>query len=201
MSKSKLKAIHKTSAHSATIVGAAHGLDLKAISSEKKIFAINSAYFYLQEKGINPTALITGDKRFIARTGIEAFKKIKVITFLDNDEETNDLHRRSIPNLELYQCLGRDGFSSDFNAGFYHGCSTFFFAVQYLVSMGYTEIDTVGVNFPPPEMYARVSGVVGHPEFVYDIQLKNLHSLKKFLNSTNTEVNCLDKNSNLSIFL
>ena len=186
----------------ATIVGASDGMKLETIDLDSNIYALNSAYFYLVEHGITPTALITGDKRFVARAGTAKMATVdRLITFLDVDPDVNRQHTENYPGIELFRCLGRDGFSSDRNEGFYHGCSSFFFAVQYLVSVGYKKINTHGVNFPPPEKYKRLNGVSGHPEFVYDIQLKNLANLKSFLTRTNTEINCGDLESNLNIFL
>lgn len=183
----------------ATLVGAAEGSDIGKIDSSKDIYAINSAYFYLIDNQIQPEALITGDPRFIYRTGHEKIKTVKkLVTFRNTSDGNMKLENY---NTELFNCLGRDGFSTDSKAGFFHGCSSFFFAIQYLVHMGYTRINTLGVNFPPPELYNRLNGVLGHPEFVYDIQLSNLLELRKFMEQTNTEINCLDRNSNLTIYL
>ncbi|UXH41310.1 hypothetical protein [Pseudomonas promysalinigenes] len=186
----------------ATIVGASDELNLDAIQLESDIYALNSAYFHLVDQNIIPSALITGDKRFVARAGISKMATVnRLITFLDADPDVNRKHAENFQNIELFRCLGRDGFSSDSKEGFYHGCSSFFFAVQYLVSTGYKTINTHGVNFPPPEKYKRLNGVNGHPEFVYDIQLKNLAKLKSFLMTTNTKINCGDLDSNLNIFI
>lgn len=186
----------------ATIVGAAENLNLVSIDLESDIYALNSAYFHLVKNNIHPAALITGDKRFIARAGTSQMSLVnRLITFYDNDLAASKELTEENTNIELFECLGRNGFSSNRNEGFYHGCSSFFLAVQYLVSVGYKKINTIGVNFPPPETYSRLNGINGHPEFVYDIQLKNLHSLKKFLSDTDTEINCIDINSNLNIFL
>lgn len=186
----------------ATIVGASEGMDLSLLNPESDIYALNSAYFHLVANKFHPAALITGDKRFIFRAGGQRISSVnRLITFFDKDLNTNKDLEALHPAIEFFPCLGRDGFSSNRNEGFYHGCSSFFFAVQYLVSVGYKKINTLGVNFPPPETYTRLNGVSGHPEFVYDIQLKNLFALKNFLASTNTEINCHDNNSNLNIFL
>jgi hypothetical protein len=185
----------------ATLVGAAEGLDLSKISSSSEIYAINSAYFHLMANQIKPKALITGDPRFISKIGHEKIKTVsKLVTFRNQKPHVKN-EIEEVSNTELFTCLGRDGFSTNAKAGFFHGCSSFFFAVQYLVYVGYTRINTLGVNFPPPELYSRLNGVSGHPEFVYDIQLSNLLAMREFMEKTNTEINCLDSNSNLTIYL
>ena len=186
----------------ATIIGAAGEISLQEIPQDTDVYAINSAYFYLEHHKVAPLALITGDRRFIIRAGSEKMGGVsKVVTFYDRSEAKN----RSIVDMcrlvDMYNCLGRDGFSSDAAAGFYHGCSSFFLAIQYLISTGYKKIHTLGIKFPPPELYTRLNGISGHPEFVYNIQLENLAKMKRFLIDTNTEINCLDTDSNLKIFL
>jgi hypothetical protein len=186
----------------ATIVGAADGLELSQLTGLQNIFALNSAYFHLVGKNIQPCALITGDQRYIASLGSEKKSTVnRIITFTDTARWTGQNLNLEDANIERYRCLGRDGFSTDIKKGFYHGCSSFFFAVQYLVAIGHQKIRTVGVNFPPPEMYSRINGTSGHPEFVYDVQLRNLAALKDFIRETNTTIECTDKNSNLNIFL
>ena len=101
----------------------------------------------------------------------------------------------------MFRCAGRDGFSANPDVGFFHGCSSFFLAVQYLVSKGYKRISTLGVKFPPPELYSRISGQVGHPEFVYGTQLANLSPLRKELQRHGVALRTLDDNSNLALFV
>lgn len=186
----------------ATIIGAAGDIRLEMIPKGSDIYALNSAYFYLSDNNVRPIALITGDRRFIARAGSEKISSVsKVVTFYDTDETKNRFLLDTSASVDMYNCLGRDGFSTDPIAGFYHGCSSFFLAIQYLISAGYKRIHTLGIKFPPPELYTRLNGISGHPEFVYDIQLRNLATLKKFLTDTNTQVSCLDIDSNLKIFL
>lgn len=186
----------------ATIIGSAGGISLEGIPEGTDVYAINSAYFYLEQHNIAPLALITGDRRFIIRAGLEKMRGVsKVVTFYDKSECKNNSIFDMCPSVDMYHCLGRDGFSTDASAGFYHGCSSFFLAIQYLISAGYKRINTLGIKFPPPELYTRLNGISGHPEFVYDIQLGNLANMKKFLIDTNTEINCLDTDSNLKIFL
>lgn len=186
----------------ATIIGSAGDINLKGIPEGTDVYAINSAYFYLEQHNMAPLALITGDRRFIIRAGLEKMREVsKVVTFYDRNESKNKSLFDMCPSIDMYNCIGRDGFSSDATAGFYHGCSSFFLAIQYLISVGYKRINTLGIKFPPPELYTRLNGISGHPEFVYNIQLGNLAALKKFLIDTNTEINCLDTDSNLKIFL
>jgi hypothetical protein len=187
----------------AVIVGAADGLKTEKVADvEADVFALNGAYFHLVAHGVRPRALVTGDRRFLLKRGIDSlFEVRKVVTFdyALTAEETDRLCEKTI--IETFKCAGRDGFSANADVGFFHGCSSFFLAIQYLVSKGYKRISTLGVKFPPPELYSRINGQTGHPEFVYGIQLANLAGLRKELQRHCVAIRALDDSSNLALFL
>jgi hypothetical protein len=192
----------RSSADTAVIVGAANELNTDLLPTDSKIFALNAAYSFLSQKGIAPEALISGDRRFLIKTIPSTAKPIARLVTFDyalNMEERTDLEKNTF--VEQYPCLGRDGLSADRNLGFYHGCSSFFLAIQYLVASGYKDITTAGVLFPPPELYKRITGNGGHPEFVYHIQLDNLRRLSTFLRDNGARLTSLDNISNVNIFL
>lgn len=187
----------------AVIVGAAGGVNTeKLTATEADVFGLNAAYFHLVSHGIQPRALVTGDRRFLVKQGIDSLADVrKLVTFeyALTADEVGRLGAETI--IETFRCSGRDGFSSNPDAGFFHGCSSFFLAVQYLVSKGYKRISTLGVIFPPPELYSRVNGQLGHPEFVYGIQLANLAGLRKQLQKHCVTLRVMDENSNISLFV
>ncbi len=193
----------RAAASEAVIVGAAGDLALGHLEgSSADIFALNGAHFHLQAHGIVPFALVTGDRRFLVRHGLRnlaGVRKIIAFDYVLDDADREHLAASTI--VETFPCRGRDGFSTDAQQGFFHGCSSFFLAVQYLVTKGYKRISTVGVKFPPPELYARVNANVGHPEFVYGTQLANLVPLRRHLNSAGVQVRCRDANTNLALFV
>lgn len=187
----------------AVIVGAADGLKAEKLAdTEADVFALNAAYFHLVAHGVRPRALVTGDRRFLLKHGIDSLREVRKVVTFDyalTAEEIDRLGQRTI--IETFKCAGRDGFSANVDAGFFHGCSSFFLAIQYLVAKGYKRISTVGVKFPPPELYTRISGQVGHPEFVYGIQLANLAGLRKELQRQCVAIRTLDDSSNLALFV
>lgn len=193
---------YQSSTDTAVIVGAANDLDTQLFPPGSKIFALNAAFSFLTDKGITPEALISGDRRFLMKTVLGSSQRITRLVTFDyaiTVEERTELLKTTL--VEQYPCLGRDGLSAEPELGFYHGCSSFFLAIQYLVAAGYKNIATVGVLFPPPELYKRISGTGGHPEFVYHIQLDNLKKVSTFLRDNGAVLVSLDKISNLNIFL
>ncbi len=192
----------KRSAPSALIVGAAAGIDINNVNTKDiDIYALNSAFFFLEKSGVIANALITGDKRFLKKQKVENFKSLSHLVTFNYDDDASQLPIPATTEIVSYRCLGRDGFSADGNKGFYHGCSSFFFAVQFLVSQGYKNIETLGVKFQPPETYLRIDNTAGQPEFVYHIQLMNIKRMKEFLKRNLVSFKILDEDSNLAAFL
>ncbi|WP_434775488.1 hypothetical protein [Pseudomonas oryzihabitans] len=185
----------------ALIVGAASGLSIDDIKlSSRKIYALNSAYFFLEENNIDVEALITGDGRFLAKQSKGRLSKLNnLVTF--NYDSKQPGYQVLGGKAFFFNCLGRDGFSNDGEKGFYHGCSSFFLAVQYLTFLGYKSIQTLGVKFPPPEMYRRIDDSATQPEFVYHIQLRNIIAMRQFLSKNLVVLESLDTDSNLSILV
>lgn len=185
----------------AIIVGAAAGLNLSVISGrDVDVFALNSAYGYLKKNGIHPLGLISGDRRFINKQSKETLPELKLLVTFDYEVGLPG-YKVVDDKLKLFRCIGRDGFSSDGRRGFFHGCSSFFLAIQYLVFCGYKSIETVGVKFPPPEAYTRLDDSAKQPEFVYHIQLANLFRMRDFLQKNYIKLKVHDLDSVLATIL
>lgn len=159
-------------------------------------WALNDAWFWLENNGIDVNAAFITDNRFLQKSrskiGDACCQNIVVIDRVDLE---------SIRNLKktvyIFKTLGRDGFSPRYGE-IYHGCSVFFTAVQTAFALKYPKIAVCGVLLPPPGRYVRVDGSRSMPEYVHAIQMKNARHIIRNLARFDVSLDVFEPESNLN---
>jgi hypothetical protein len=141
------------------------GMNASVLLEEERGFAIS--YYVLGDRRF----LIHPEKRRLATTRLRLETKRLLRADLAPDDDLT-LQKRTA----YVRPLGRDGFSRNLAAGFYHGCTTALFAMQLASWLGCAEIYLLGVDllYRPEQPRFYPEGRPQEEDVFTSVQVHNL---------------------------
>jgi hypothetical protein len=147
--------------------------------TDELVIGMNASVLLEEEHGFTVKYYVLGDRRFLthhekrtlATTRLRPETKRLLRADLAPDDDA------AMKGRTFYiRPLGRDGFSRNLAAGFYHGCTTALFAMQLAAWLGCTEIYLLGVDllYRPEQPRFYPEGRSQEEDVFTSVQVRNL---------------------------
>lgn len=170
--------------------------DLSKIKEGDIIIGMNSSTLLESSQGVTSDYYVVSDVRFITNTR----KRNCATNMLHEDtvrvfrEEIKAHDEQDYFDRTYYiKSLGRDGFSSDLEFGYYFGCSTTMLAVQLAYYIGCKQIYLLGVdlNYMSGRMRFYDEDVIEFPDPFISVQIFNIKNAFHYLSKSGVDlINC-----------
>ncbi len=163
-----------------------------------EVWALNDSVFWLEDNKLRADKLLAADQRFIQKN-INRLKEIKCKNFIFADYiklKEEHVKEKSVHRVSI---IGRDGISDNLGLAF-HGCTIAHLALQYARLLSFKNISITGVILDFPVSYERIDGSNTMPEFVHNIQIRNIKNIIQMMRKEDFNIVALEKNSNINFF-